>query len=122
MRMHLLSLDTGGSFIPQERKDGLETNVEVWMQEGEPLFAFMILESKKKYAMDMGELVGWRFRLGVYDSAGLQSGDRLGWHIVPGLLEDAIHRLCRCELIASRDGLWFFEKCERLGYNAHQAW
>ena len=122
MRMHLLSLDTGGSFILQERKDGVETNVEVWMQEGEPLFAFMILESKKKYAMDMGELVGCAFDFAftipldckaVTDSVGI---------LYPAYKKTQYTGLADANFIASRDGLWFFERCERLGYNAHLAW
>src|SRR5262249_51792661 len=48
MRIHLQSLadyeqQTSG-FILQERKDGIETNVELWFQHGEPVFAFMTLE------------------------------------------------------------------------------
>jgi hypothetical protein len=61
LRAHLESSDESGSFILQERKDGVETNVEVWFQSGEPVFAFMALESKKRYTGDMGELAGCAF-------------------------------------------------------------
>ncbi len=50
--MHLRSLDendsSNKSFLLQERKEGVETNVEGWFVRGEPVFAFMGLECKKK--------------------------------------------------------------------------
>ena len=54
MRMILASIDPKGSFILQERKEGVETNVEVWIRRGEPVFAFMTLESKKRCAHGHG--------------------------------------------------------------------
>src|SRR5689334_8164109 len=61
LRQHLRSLETDSSFVLQERKDGIETNVEVWFVEGEPRFAFMNLESKKRLTGDLGDLVGCAF-------------------------------------------------------------
>jgi len=45
----------------QERKEGVETNVEVWFVRGEPVFAFMGLECKKKYVLDLAKLTGCAF-------------------------------------------------------------
>jgi len=45
LQTHLRSLAENegakSTFLLQERKDGVETNVEVWFQRGEPVFAFM---------------------------------------------------------------------------------
>lgn len=46
LRQHLRTLTNDAPFVLQERKDGIETNVEVWFVSGEPTFAFMALESK----------------------------------------------------------------------------
>lgn len=107
------------SFILQERKDGVEMNVEVWFVRGEPRFAFMTLESKKKVVGDLGEMVGCAFdfcftipldsRI-VHESVG---------RMYPFYREIGYTGFGDANFIAARDGLWFFEKCERFGYNAH---
>ena len=61
LRLHLASIEPNSAFILQERKEGVEANVEVWFVEGDPVFAFMALESKKRHALDMGELIGCAF-------------------------------------------------------------
>lgn len=60
-RQHLRSMSGGVPFILQERKEGIETNVEVWFMDGEPTFAFMALEAKRKLTGDLGDLVGCAF-------------------------------------------------------------
>jgi phosphoribosylamine-glycine ligase len=119
LRMHLRSLDSTGSFILQERKDGVETNVEVWIQEGEPVFAFMVLESKKKYAMDMGELVGCAFDFAFTIPLDCKAVTDSVGKLYPAYKKMRYTGFADANFIASRDGLWFFEKCERFGYNAH---
>jgi hypothetical protein len=42
-------------------KQGIETNVEVWFVRGEPRFAFMQIESKKKLTGDLDDLTGCAF-------------------------------------------------------------
>ncbi len=119
LRMHLASLRTTASFLLQERKDGVETNVEVWFQRGEPVFAFVTLECKKRYTGDQGELVGcaldfaWTVPLtcrAVTESVG---------RLFPAYREMNYTGFADANFIAARDGIWFFEKCERFGYNAH---
>ena len=48
LRLHLASIEPNCAFILQERKEGVETNVEVWFVDGDPVFAFMTLEAKKR--------------------------------------------------------------------------
>lgn len=61
LRVHLATLDQPSTFILQERKEGVETNVEVWFQEGDPIFAFMQLECNRRMVGDLGELTGCAF-------------------------------------------------------------
>lgn len=119
LRQHLRSLRTRTSFVLQELKQGIETNVEVWMVEGEPRFAFMTLESKKKLAGDLGDLVGcafdFAFAVPVESRAVAESVGRL----FPAYREMRYTGFADANFIVARDGIWFFEKCERFGYNAH---
>jgi hypothetical protein len=44
LQVHLASIENHSAFILLERKEGVETNVEVWFQNRDPAFAFMDLE------------------------------------------------------------------------------
>lgn len=119
LRQHLRSLRNRSSFVLQELKDGIETNVEVWFVNGEPRFAFMAIESKKKLAGDLGDLIGcafdFSFAIPVESRAVQESVGRL----FPAYREMKYTGFGDANFIAARDGVWFFEKCERFGYNAH---
>jgi phosphoribosylamine-glycine ligase len=119
LRMHLESLDSPGSFILQERKEGVETNVEVWMQDGEPVFAFMALESKKRYTGDMGELSGCAFDFVWTIPLDCRAVTESVGRLYPAYRKMKYTGFADANFIAARDGIWFFEKCERFGYNAH---
>ena len=119
LKTHLKSLSNGGSFILQERKDGVETNVEVWFTNGVPKFAFMGIESKKKIVGDMGEMVGcafdFTFEIPLDSKAVKESVGKL----FPAYKKMNYTGFGDANFIAAKDGVWFFEKCERFGYNAH---
>lgn len=119
LRVHLASLENHSAFILQERKEGVETNVEVWFQDGDPAFAFMDLECKHRLVGDLGELMGCAFNF-VFtipiDSKGVQ--DSVG-KLYPAYKKMKYTGFADANFIAARDGVWFLEKCERFGYNAH---
>ena len=119
LRQHLRSMHGGGSFILQERKDGIELNIEVFFVRGEPRFAFATLESKRRLAGDLGDFSGCAF-----DFVFAVPLDCRAVRESVGLLYPSYRRLCYtgfgdANFIAARDGVWFLEKCERFGYNAH---
>lgn len=119
LRQHLRTRGKTGSFLLQERKDGIEANVEVWFVRGEPRFAFMTLESKRKLTGDLGDFCGCAF-----DFAFVVPVESRGVQESVGKLFPAYREMCYtgfgdANFIAARDGIWFFEKCERFGYNAH---
>jgi phosphoribosylamine-glycine ligase len=119
LRQHLRSLSGTSPFVLQERKDGIETNVEVWFVNGEPRFAFMSLESKKRLTGDLGDLIGCAFDFVFVlplDSRAVQ--ESVG-RLFPAYAEMRYTGFGDANFIAARDGVWFFEKCERFGYNAH---
>jgi phosphoribosylamine--glycine ligase len=119
LRLHLASLETPTSFILQERKEGVEAKVEVWFQQGEPVFAFMTLACRKKYVLDLGPMVGcafdFAFTIPLESKAVTESVGRL----FPAYKKMKYTGFGDANFIAARDGVWFFEKCERFGYNAH---
>jgi len=108
-----------GSFILQERKDGVEMNVEVWFVRGEPRFAFMTLEAKKKVVGDLGEMVGCAFDFCFVIPVESRIVRESVGRMFPFYREMRYTGFGDANFIAARDGLWFFEKCERFGYNAH---
>ena len=123
LQMHLRSLVENGapskSFLLQERKEGVETNVEVWFVRGQPVFAFMGLECKKKYVLDLGELTGcafdYIFTIPLESRAVAASVGKL----FPAYRDMQYTGFADANYVAAKDGVWFLEKCERLGYNAH---
>ncbi|MBV8844151.1 MAG: hypothetical protein JO307_15190, partial [Bryobacterales bacterium] len=123
LRLHLQSLSENGGpkcpFLLQERKDGIETNVEVWFNRGRPVFAFMSLECKKRYVLDLGELSGcafdYVFTIPLESRAVQESVGKL----FAAYEQMRYTGFGDANFIAAKDGVWFLEKCERFGYNAH---
>ncbi len=119
LRLHLETCETKGAFLLQERLSGVEANVEVWFSAGEPRFAFLTLECKKKYVLDLGPLMGCALDFAFVvplDCRAVQ--DSVG-KLFPAYAEMKFTGLGDANVIADKDGVWFLEKCERLGYNAH---
>ena len=79
----------------------------------------MALESKRSCAGDLGDLVGcafdFVFTIPLESRAVQESVGRL----FPAYREMRYTGFGDANFIAARDGIWFFEKCERFGYNAH---
>lgn len=119
LRHHLRSLTNRSPFVLQELKDGIETNVEVWLVRGEPRFAFMQIESKKKLTGDLGDLTGcafdFVFEVPLSSCAVRETVGRL----FPAYRDAQYTGFADANFIAAADGIWFLEKCERFGYNAH---
>ncbi|HEY7391038.1 MAG TPA: hypothetical protein VH640_21150 [Bryobacteraceae bacterium] len=119
LRLHLASIEPDSPFILQERKEGVETNIEVWFVGGAPVFAFMTLEAKKRYALDMGELVGCAFDFAFVVPLDCKAVRESVGKLFPLYEKMKYTGFGDANFIAARDGVWFFEKCERFGYNAH---
>lgn len=106
-------------YILQERVQGTEVNVEVWMYEGMPFFAFATLEAKRKNEADYGLMAGC-------------AGD-VAW-VVPvncELVTSTVGKMfslykqekytgpADVNIILTKKGPRFLEVCCRYGYNAH---
>ncbi|HYK40992.1 MAG TPA: hypothetical protein VE007_01300 [Thermoanaerobaculia bacterium] len=119
LRGYLTSLSGGGGFVLQERKEGVEANVEVWFDRGRPTFSFLTLECKRKYALDLGPFAGcaldFAFVIPIESRAVMDTVGKL----FPVYREMQYTGYGDANVIAGKEGVWFLEKCERLGYNAH---
>jgi phosphoribosylamine-glycine ligase len=119
LRQHLRSLKNRSPFVLQELKQGIETNVEVWFVRGEPRFAFMQIESKKKLTGDLGDLTGCAFDFVFEVPLDCRAVRESVGRLFPAYREIAYTGFGDANVIAAADGVWFLEKCERFGYNAH---
>jgi phosphoribosylamine-glycine ligase len=119
LRNHLSTMKNKRAFILQERKEGVEANVEVWFQNGEPVFAFMDLECKKRMNGDLGDLVGCAFDFAFTVPLDSRAVTETVGKLFPAYREMRYTGFADANFLAARDGIWFLEKCERFGYNSH---
>jgi phosphoribosylamine-glycine ligase len=116
---HLRSMKSDSPFVLQERKEGIEANLEVWIVEGEPRFAFATLESKRKLNGDLGDFAACAFDFAFVVSLESEIVKQTVGRLFPTYREMRYTGFADANFIAARDGVWFLEKCERFGYNAH---
>lgn len=120
MRRFLESQTDGkGKYILQERKKGVEINVEMWLYKGKPFFAHANFECKRKDDHDLGRMIGCAQDIEF---------------VVPidcKIMRDTLHKLIAqkefkdytgmidMNLIVADNEYWFLEFCGRFGYNSH---
>jgi phosphoribosylamine-glycine ligase len=119
LQAYLRGLRDTGTFVLQEFVQGIESNVEVWFVRGEPKFAVMALENKRKLTGEAGDLTGcafdYVFPIALDCKAVLESIGKL-YPIYRSLNYTGFGD---ANVILAQDKFWFLEKCERFGYNAH---
>lgn len=108
-----------GSFILQERKYGVEVNVEAWMFEGKPFFAFATLENKRKGNRNSGEMIGC-----AGDITWILPMESELYKRTIGKLEDFYASkkytgFADVNVIIGDNAVWFLEVGNRFGYNSH---
>jgi hypothetical protein len=119
LRQHLRTRTSRAGFVLQALKDGIETNVEVWFMNGEPVFAFMALESKRRLTGDLGDFCGCAFDFTFVVPLESRVVQESVGRLFPEYRRMRYTGFGDANFIVARDGLWFFEKCERFGYNSH---
>ena len=119
LRIYLRSLRNDSPFVLQERKDGVEANVEVWFVRGEPRFAFMTLESKRRLTGDLGDFGGCAFDFTFVIPLESRAVTETVGRLFPAYRAMCYTGFGDANVVVARDGVWFFEKCERFGYNSH---
>lgn len=114
---YLPELEDG--FVLQERKSGVETNVEVWFDKGEPFFAFVCLENKRRGQSDSGEMCGCAgdvtFTIPMSSPIiGLTIGKMFEFY-----RSQEYTGFADVNVIIGDNKVWFLEVCDRFGYNSH---
>lgn len=106
-------------YILQERKPGVEVNVELWYQDGEPFFAFCCLENKRRWNHNLGEMSGCAgdvvFTVPL-DSPLVQT--TVG-KMTPFYAQQGYTGMADVNVILGDNEIWFLEVCDRFGYNSH---
>jgi phosphoribosylamine-glycine ligase len=119
LRGHLLAMKSDSPFVLQERKEGIEANLEVWIVRGEPRFAFVTLESKRKLNADLGDFAACALDFAFVVPLESEIVKQTVGRLFPAYAGMRYTGFADANFIAARDGVWFLEKCERFGYNAH---
>jgi hypothetical protein len=83
------------------------------------VFAFMDLECKKRMNGDLGDLVGCAFDFAFTIPLESKAVSETVGKLYPAYRAMEYTGFADANFVAARDGVWFFEKCERFGYNAH---
>lgn len=114
----LKSQKDNGTFLLQEKKTGIEVNIEFLVFQGKPFLAHANFESKKKDNSDLGRMIGCAMDVDF---------------IIPldsRILKDTLWKLIKLpefknytgrvdlNLIVSDNEYWFLEFCNREGFNA----
>ena len=116
----LKSQNNSTPFILQERKKGIEINIEAFVYDGEMFFAQANFENKRKYNGELGKMIGC-------------SQDTC-FHVPVDckIIKDTIGKLVELpefsdytgfldmNLIVADNEYYFLEFCGRFGYNAHE--
>ncbi len=118
MRQFLMSMNENGDYILQERKKGVEINVEYFLYNGKPILAHANYECKKKYDNDMGNYVGCagdiEFKIPMHCKILRDTLDKLialpEFRHYTGMVDG--------NFIVADNEYWFLEFCGRFGYNA----
>lgn len=106
-----------GTYILQERKKGTELNIELWLYDGKPIFAYCNLECKRKLDFDEGELVGSSQSIGFMVSLDCKLVLNTVNKFVP-YFKGYTGPVDGNFIICDRE-YYFLEYCNRLGYDAH---
>lgn len=108
-----------GSFILQERKYGVEVNVEAWVYEGKAFFSFVTLENKRKGNRNSGEMIGcagdvtWPL-----DMKSKLFTETIG-KLLPFYAKEHYTGFADVNVIIGDNAVWFLEVGNRFGYNSH---
>ena len=111
--------DGKSDYILQERKKGVEINVEAFVYEGEIFFAQANFECKRKYNGDYGKMIGCAqdvcfsipIDCKIIKDTICKLAEQKEFKDYTGFLD--------MNLIVADNEYWFLEFCARFGYNAH---
>ena len=108
-----------GSYVLQERKKGVEINVEMWLYEGKPFFAHANFECKRKYNGDWGKMIGCAQDIEFLIPLHCKVLDETLWKLAALSEFKDYTGFLDMNLIVADNKYYFLEFCARFGYNSH---
>jgi hypothetical protein len=106
-------------FILQERKPGVEANVEVWLQNGVPFFAMVCLENKRRWDHDLGEMSGCAGDIVFPIPLDTPIIAATIGKMLPFYEQQGYTGFADVNVILGDNQVWFLEVCNRFGYSSH---
>lgn len=106
-----------GTYILQERKDGVEVNLELWLYKGKPILGYGNFECKRKLNHDEGEMCGCAQDVGFIIPVDCKGIKLTVENLLPQY-RDFTGFLDMNVIVCDRE-MYFLEFCARFGYNAH---
>lgn len=110
--------DAPSSFVLQERKSGVELNVEMFLHKGKPFFAHANYECKRKYNGDLGKMTGCAQDIEFVIPLDCRILRDTLWKLVALPEFRDYTGFLDLNLIVGDNQYWFLEFCARFGYNA----
>lgn len=117
-RRYLSAMDVH-DYILQERKKGVEVNVEIFFSNGIPMLAQANLEDKYRHNGDLGCPTGCAFDLCWTVPLDCDLVKKTAGKFLPKLFERKYTGFADANVIIGDNEVWFLEFCFRPGYNAH---
>jgi len=108
-----------GDYILQERKKGVELNVELWLYQGKPFFAHGNFECKRKDNGDHGRMIGCAQDIEFVIPVNAKILKATLWKLIEQPEFKDYTGFIDMNLIVADDQPWFLEFCGRFGYNSH---
>lgn len=108
-----------GDYILQERKKGVELNVEMWLYKGRPFFAHGNFECKRKDDGDHGRMIGCAQDIEFMIPLDCKVLKETLWKLIDIKEFKDYTGFIDMNLIVADNKYWFLEFCGRFGYNSH---
>ena len=108
-------------FVLQEKKPGIEVNIEIFFQDGKPMSASMNLEVKRILAGDSGKMCGCAFDVMKDIPLDCELVKMTMEKMIPFYEKENYTGFADCNVIIGykKKDIWFLENCCRIGINAH---
>jgi phosphoribosylamine-glycine ligase len=119
LRAYLRSMNDGTEFILQEVVKGVEAIPECFFYKGEPYFAWVEVECKRKNSGDKGELTGSSQGIGFLVDLDAPIIKNTVAKLFPFYKELRYTGFADVDVIIKDNRFYFIEFCNRFGYDAH---
>lgn len=106
-------------YVLQERKKGIEINVEAWFYNGKPFFSFLGLENKRKLNRDSGCNVGCSQDVVMVLPLDKPLVTQTIGKLYPYLESIKYTGFMDVNVIYCDNEFYYLESCGRYGYNSH---